>query len=99
MKKSRRVVLSFLGSMAMAIAPIAAACAGHASSQVLHCVDSNNIVVQEGNCDETTPRAGGSGGPGLYHWYYGGHGYVPTGSRITGGGTAPSSGASYKSSS
>jgi hypothetical protein len=96
MKKSRRVALTFLGSMAMAIAPVVAACGGHASSQVLHCVDPNDIVVQEANCNEATPRSGGS--PGLYHWYYGGHGFVPTGSRISGGSAAPSSGASYHSS-
>src|SRR5437762_2277777 len=96
MKRSKRVALSFLGSMAISIGPIVASCGGTPSAQALHCVDSTNIVVEDNSCQVGTPGPGGAG-VGRYHWYYGGHSL--TGSRVSGGSEAPASGASYKSSS
>jgi hypothetical protein len=50
-----------------------------------YCVDQNQTVADERDCENSTPG---------HHWYYGGpSGYVPSGTRISGGSTeVPSQG-------
>jgi hypothetical protein len=69
--RSRTVVLG-------AVAALVAGGGIYAAVQPVHCVDGNDSVVADDNCDSGT--GGGSGG---FHWYYGGR--MQSG-RMTGGG-------------
>jgi|SRR5579883_728929 len=49
-----------------------------------HCIDQNNVVVEDRYCDQR----GYSGGPHFYHWWYAPRPYYP-GETMTGGYAAP----------
>ena len=75
MKRSTTVQLTLLSS-------VAALLIGCRSQQVRRCVDESQTVVDEQNCLAQQS----SGFHGGYHWYYGGpSGYMPMGTRMSGG--------------
>jgi len=75
MKRSRAVHLIVIASAAAAIESCGA-------PPPRHCIDGNNVVIDERICenpDQYPPSHG-------YHWYYGGSsGSAPVGSRVFGG--------------
>jgi len=94
MKKSAKVSLIFLSSIAVAVMN---SCGGDDDGdwvEAKRCVDSNNVVVEDRLCNETTGRSGGHGG-GYYH-YYGGRGYYP-GETANAGGRVAQPGVNYVS--
>ncbi len=68
MKKSSNITLGLVATVAMMMA----ACD---RTQVQRCVDSNNTVVDDRNCD--APPGNTATHTGFYRWYYGGRGYRP----------------------
>jgi hypothetical protein len=78
LKRSRVVELTLVSSMAAMLI-------GCRDRPTQYCVDESQAVVDEKNC------VAGNGG---YHYYYGGgHGFMPYGTRLSGGSTtAPSEG-------
>ena len=94
MKKSAKVTLAFLSSLAAAVMN---GCDNDKDGdwvEAKRCVDNNNVVVEDRLCNETTDRGGGHGG-GYYH-YYGGRGYYP-GDTANGGGRVAQPGVNYAS--
>ena len=88
MKKSAKVSLIFLSSIAAAAMN---GCGGDDDGdwvEAKRCVDSNNIVVEDRLCDDTGPNRH------YYSHYYGGHGYY-RGDRAYGGGRVAQSGVTY----
>ncbi len=77
---------------------IAAALSGCKEKPTRYCVGAGNTVVDERQCEDDR-RTSGSHVP--YHWFYGGaRGYVPIGTRLTGGSTGePAEGFSSRTSS
>jgi hypothetical protein len=94
-KRSTQVSVTILATLALTLVPALSACRTSRPAEALHCVDSENRVVDEANCQQKD-RAGGTGFfP--YFWYYGGGRGLPMGSTVTGGGYEPQSGRSYTS--
>jgi hypothetical protein len=94
-KRSTQVSVTILATLALTVAPTLAACRGSRPAEALHCVDANNRVADESNCQQKD-RAGGTGFfP--YFWYYGGSRGLPNGATVTGGGYDPDPGRSYTS--
>lgn len=61
---------------------MAALLTGCASKPDRYCVDDNQKVIDPSNCRDPQHSAMGH----YYHWYYGGaRGFVPFGTRLTGG--------------
>jgi len=91
MKRSQVVHLTLLTS-------VAAALTGCRDKPTRYCVDANNTVVDERQCEDSR-HASGIHAP--YHWSYGGaHGFVPVGTRLRGGSpTEPAEGFSSRTSS
>jgi len=77
MKRSQIVHLTIVTS-------IAAALTSCREKPTRYCVDADNTVVDERQCEDG--RALGVHAP--YHWSYGGaHGFIPVGTRLRGGST------------
>jgi hypothetical protein len=91
MKRSHVVHLTVITS-------IAAALTSCKEKPTRYCVDADNKVVDECQCEEDCHA---SGSHPAYHWSYGGaHGFVPTGTRLNGGSTVePAEGFSSRTSS
>lgn len=94
MRRTQLVTLTLLTAIA------ATAC----DEDLKHCVDENDVVQEETNCnvpDGGTPvNTGTPGTPGvpihIYHWYYGGYSSPQSnGTRLSGGTYTPSAGKSY----
>lgn len=96
MKKSTRVTLVFLSSLAAAFMN---GCGGSDDGdwvEAKRCVDNNDKVVEDQFCDQ--PAQSHSSTTHYYRHYYGGSGYYP-GDVAYGGGYQARQGASYVSSS
>ena len=91
MKRSHIVRLTLVSS-------IAAALTGCREKPTRYCVDAGNTVVDERQCEDKSHAASGHVS---HHWFYGGaRGYVPLGTRLSGGSaTEPSGGFSSRTSS
>lgn len=91
MKRSQVVHLTLITSVAVALTSCR-------DKPTLYCVDTDNTVVDERQCEDNRPA---SGGHGSYHWSYGGaHGFIPVGTRLRGGSaTEPAEGFSSRVSS
>ena len=77
MKRSRSVELFLVVSAAAAMTGC--------SSERERCVDGNNNIVEDRNCQGPTT--------GVYHWYYGGSSSGgAVGSHVSGGSTTPGAG-------
>jgi hypothetical protein len=97
MKRSRLVRVTIVATLGITLGPLVASCGGKENppSQALHCVDANNVVVEERLCDDD---GSGTGSPGGYAWWYGGTGgrYYGTGTQLTSGSRTAVDGATYK---
>lgn len=95
MKKSAKVTVAFLSSLAAAVLQ---GCGDDGDwVEAKRCVNNDNVVVEDRWCADT---GGSTGHPGVgYHaYYYGGRGYYP-GDIASGGGRVPQGGVSYRSAS
>lgn len=77
MRRSRSIQLSLVTSLASLLTSCD-------SRPTRYCVDENQNVADERQCEGNCP----AGGPCRYHWYYGGaSGVVPDGTHLSGGST------------
>lgn len=99
MKKSARVTLVFVSSLAAAFMN---GCGGSDDGdwvEAKRCVDNNDVVVEDRLCDTSSQSSGTrSSTHHIYRHYYGGGGYYP-GEVAYGGSHAPRQGTSYVNSS
>jgi hypothetical protein len=95
MKKSAKVTVVYLSSIAAAFIN---GCGDDGDwVEAKRCVDNNNIVVEDRQCEEPTTSPSGHR-TGYHSYYYGGRGYYP-GEVVSGGGRVPQGGVSYRSTS
>lgn len=87
MKKSRRVHLAFLSSLAAAL--VSGCDDGGDWVEAKRCVDPNNVVVEDRLCNQSPAR-----GSLFYRHYYGGLGHYP-GEIVSGGTWTPLGGTRY----
>lgn len=95
--RADNVKLGLTATLAVAVGAVLMGCGDKdPPPQAIHCVDQNNVVVEEWRCD--VDRYNPVIYPG-YGWYYGGSGYYNPGYNMsgTGGGRAPNPTTSYKS--
>ncbi len=88
MKKSAKVTLAFLSSLAAAVMNGCDSNDGGDWVEAKRCVDHDNLVVDNELCEGDGPNRR------LYSHYYGGHGYY-WGDRAYGGGRVPQPGVNY----
>lgn len=106
MKRSKEVRLTLLTTLAL----LAGACDETHSGdepEVKHCVDQNDVVVDDDKCNAPPPQQpavplDGGTQPAtpttpvhVYRWYYGGGTVITPGNKAAGGGFSPSVGKSY----
>jgi hypothetical protein len=104
LKRSRQVKVTIVGALGVTLGPLVAACGSgdKPPTYSLHCVDSQNVVVEERLCPpEGTTEGGGGSSDGSYHWWYGapGVGYYALGTAlgsVGGGGRTAAPDASYR---
>ena len=87
MRKSGAVPLTLLATAALAAA---SGCNDH-PKEVRNCVDAENHIVRDSQCNPS-PSSGGSGGGG-YHYVYGGASGENVGDTVEGGSREPETGA------
>jgi hypothetical protein len=85
MKQSATLNLVFINVLAASIL----ACSTKPETENKQCVDENNNVVNEANCNQGSPSYNPH-----HRWYYGG-GLFNHGSHVSGGGFIPLAGRSY----
>lgn len=97
MKKTSSIKLTLLTAAAAAAL---SGCNRMREAQVQRCVDGQNIMVDESNCQNQQPYSTGSGGyyggysGPRYRWVYGGNGGYAPGSIVYGGSDHPEQGLS-----
>jgi hypothetical protein len=95
------VKVTIVGALGVTLGPLVAACGSgdKPPTYSLHCVDSQNVVVEERNCPPEGTTQGGSSGDGSYHWWYGAAGYYALGTAlgsVGGGGRTAAPDANYQ---
>ena len=95
MKKSAKVTVAFLSSVASAFMN---GCGDDGDwVEAKRCVNNSNVVVEDSWCEDPA-RSSGRTGAGYHSYYYGGRGYYP-GDVVSGGGHVAQSGVNYRSAS
>ncbi|MDR3763480.1 MAG: hypothetical protein P4M01_05230 [Acidobacteriota bacterium] len=91
MKRSQSITLGLLTGMALAFT---SGC--RSTPQHRDCVDANNHVINNKDCEDADDlrRRGYGGGFSGYHWLYGGSSGGHMGDSVFGGSATPSGGAS-----
>lgn len=95
MKKSAKVTVAFLSSLATAV--MNGCGEGGDWVEAKRCVNNDNLVVEDRWCEDTGGNTGNRG-VGYHSYYYGGRGYYP-GEVAAGGGRVPQGGVNYRSAS
>lgn len=89
MRKSREVPLTILASIALA----SAAGCEHKPVEVRNCVDTQNHIVPDKDCQNSSAHGGGGGSVAAYRYIYGGASGEHNGDTVVGGESTPKAGA------